>query len=81
MFSIVNSGVYKNLAREVLTTTSIAAFIVVYNAIFGGYTDFSGDQHAALVNSIWTPLLCLPLAPFTLSSPSLGLLLGECLSL
>jgi ion channel-forming bestrophin family protein len=76
MRSVVNSGVYKNLAREVSTTTAIATIVVVYNALVGGYTDLMGVQHAALVESMWTPLLTLPLAPFTLSSPSLGLLLG-----
>jgi ion channel-forming bestrophin family protein len=74
--SIVSSGVYKNLAREVSTTTGIATFIVLYNAMVGGYQDWEGVKHAALISSIWTPMLTLPLAPFTLSSPSLGLLLG-----
>jgi hypothetical protein len=74
--SIVSSGVYKNLAREVSTTTGIATFIVLYNAMVGGYQDWDGVKHAALISSVWTPMLTLPLAPFTLSSPSLGLLLG-----
>lgn len=74
--SLFVSGVYKSLAREVSATTAIAAFLCLYNAAVGGYTDFAGVQHAALVTSPFLPLFGLPLAPFTLSSPSLGLLLG-----
>ena len=73
--SMVNSGVYKSLAREVLATTGVAAFLVLWNAVAGGYTDFNGVQHAAAIDAL--PQLTLPLTPFTLLSPSLGLLLGK----
>jgi putative membrane protein len=72
-----NSGVYKNLAKEVLATTSIATLLVLWNGAVGGYSDLEGVHHAALINNIFFPLLALPLAPFTISSPSLGLLLGK----
>eukprot|EP00591_Stephanopyxis_turris_P015137 CAMPEP_0195538954 /NCGR_PEP_ID=MMETSP0794_2-20130614/49800_1 /TAXON_ID=515487 /ORGANISM="Stephanopyxis turris, Strain CCMP 815" /LENGTH=418 /DNA_ID=CAMNT_0040672965 /DNA_START=28 /DNA_END=1284 /DNA_ORIENTATION=- len=72
--SIFVSGVYKSLGREVVATTGLATFIVIYNAIIGGYTDFENHQHAALIATN-LPLMGLPLNPFTLSSPSLGLLL------
>jgi len=75
--SITSSGVYKGVGREVLATTAIATFVVLYNCAVGGYADFEGIKHDALISSQWLPLLGLPLAPFTLSSPSLGLLLGE----
>lgn len=75
--SMTSSGVYKGVGREVLATTAIATFVVLYNCAVGGYADFSGVKHDALISSQWLPLLGLPLAPFTLSSPSLGLLLGE----
>ena len=71
--SMVNSGVYKSLGREVLATTFIATFLVVWNALTGGYTDFDGVQHEAIISAL--PQLTLPLTPFTLLSPSLGLLL------
>jgi ion channel-forming bestrophin family protein len=74
--SLFSSGIYKNLGREVTATTAVAAFVCLYNAIVGGYTDFEGIKHAALVSSSLLPLLGLPLAPFTLSTPALGLLLG-----
>jgi len=69
------SGVYKSLANEVLITTGIATVLVGYNLIVGGYTDFEGTNHAAIISSGYLPVVGLPLAPFTLSSPSLGLLL------
>mmetsp|Transcript_18989 Transcript_18989/g.28947 ORF Transcript_18989/g.28947 Transcript_18989/m.28947 type:complete len:421 (+) Transcript_18989:112-1374(+) len=71
--SMYNSGVYKSLGREVFATTAIATFLVVFNALTGGYTDFDGVQHEAIISSL--PQLTLPLTPFTLLSPSLGLLL------
>lgn len=74
--TMVNSGVYKSLAKEVLATTAVATFLVVWNAVAGGYTDLEGVQHAAIMSAL--PMLVLPLTPFTLLSPSLGLLLGEC---
>jgi hypothetical protein len=70
------SGVYKNIGREILATTSIATFVCLYNALVTGYTDFEGVQHAAVITSQFLPKIGLPLAPFTLASPSLGLLLG-----
>ena len=74
LFSMVNSGVYKSLAREVTATTAFAAFLVVWNGLTGGYVDLSGVQHDAVLPNL--PGLTLPLTPFTLLSPSLGLLLA-----
>mmetsp|Transcript_21589 Transcript_21589/g.45420 ORF Transcript_21589/g.45420 Transcript_21589/m.45420 type:complete len:408 (-) Transcript_21589:129-1352(-) len=71
--SMVNSGVYKSLAKEVFATTAVAAFLCFWNALTGGYTDLDGVQHAAVISAL--PQLTLPLTPFTLLSPSLGLLL------
>jgi len=73
--SLTSSGIYKSMAREVSATTAVATFVCLYNALVGGYTDFEGVQHGALVADNLLPLLGLPMAPFTLSSPSLGLLL------
>uniref|UniRef100_A0A7S3L7Z1 Bestrophin homolog n=1 Tax=Amphora coffeiformis TaxID=265554 RepID=A0A7S3L7Z1_9STRA len=75
LLAIFKSGVYKNLTREVGTTTLIATFVVAYNAIVGGYQDFEGTKHAALISSQYLPVLTLPMTAFTLTSPSLGLLL------
>lgn len=72
--SLTSSGVYKSLATEVLTTTGIATFIVAYNALVGGFTDFTGIEHPALFDGT---VIGLPLTPFTLASSSLGLLLGK----
>jgi len=71
--SMVNSGVYKSLGREVAATTAIASFVVFWNGLTGGFTDLSGVQQDAIITAL--PQLTLPLTPFTLLSPSLGLLL------
>lgn len=76
LLAIFKSGVYKNLGREVWTTTSIAIFVVLFNAVVGGYEDFEGVKQAALISSPFFPTLTLPMTAFTLTSPSLGLLLG-----
>uniref|UniRef100_A0A7S4J9K7 Bestrophin homolog n=1 Tax=Odontella aurita TaxID=265563 RepID=A0A7S4J9K7_9STRA len=53
--------------------TAIAAVLVAYNTAAGGYVDFEGVKHDAVLNA---PLLGMPLAPFTVVSSSLGLLLA-----
>ena len=58
---------------EVVLVTSFAAFIVAYNAIAGGLTDFDLVKHGAIIPHL--PLLGLPLSFFTLTGSSLGLLL------
>jgi len=73
--AMFNSGVYKNLGREVGAVTLVATMLVLYNAAVGGYQDLLGAKHAALISSQFLPTLSLPLAAFTLTSPSLGLLL------
>ena len=74
--SILNSGIARQLAKEVGFVAAISTFIVVWNALLvAGYDDFSGLRHAPLISSDLLPLLKLPADPFTLSSPALGLLL------
>lgn len=75
LLAIANSGVYKNVQKEILATTGVATFVVLYNGLVGGFQDFSGNQMEALIQSPLLPVFGLPMAPFTLSSPSLGLLL------
>lgn len=76
LLAIFKSGVYKNLGREVWATTLVAAFVCVYNGLVGGFQDFEGTKQAALISTDFLPKLALPLSAFTLTSPSLGLLLG-----
>ena len=70
------SGVYKNIGREVFATTAIAVFVFLYNMLAGGYTDFAGVEHEAVLQGGSVLKLGLPLSTFTLASGSLGLLLG-----
>jgi len=73
--SIITSGIYKNIAKEVLFVTAIATVLVVGNSITGSYQDFSGVTHDGLLKDTIIPSLSLPMTPFSLSSASLGLLL------
>ncbi|GFH56226.1 hypothetical protein CTEN210_12702 [Chaetoceros tenuissimus] len=73
--NFASSGVYKSLFKEVTAVTTVASFVVVWNMIFGDYTDLEGVKHAGIMKDSFIPALSLPLVPFTLSSPSLGLLL------
>ena len=76
VLSTVNSGVVRQLAKEVGFVVATATFVVFWNSLLGeGYSDFSGVHHDPLVQGL--PLMELPITPFTLSSPALGLLLGE----
>jgi hypothetical protein len=74
--SIVASGIYKNIGAEVAAITTVAALIVIWNALCGSYDDFSNVRHPGVFYDI-LPVLTLPVAPFTLLSTSLGLLLGK----
>ena len=76
LLAIFNSGVYKNLGREVFMVSLVAVFVCIYNAIVGGYIDWNGISQDAIIQNQFFPKLGLPLASFTLTSPSLGLLLG-----
>jgi hypothetical protein len=76
LLAIFKSGVYRNINREVAAVGTVAAFVVIFNCLANGYTDLEGIQHAALLP---VDKIGLPLAAFTLTSPSLGLLLGTLL--
>jgi len=75
LFSIVNSGIYKNVGREVASTTSIATLVFLWNILTVGYDDWNQIHHLPLINSYYVPGVTLPMAAFTLASGSLGLLL------
>ena len=66
------------MGREIIATTSVALVVVLWNALTGGYDDFNQVHHDAIINSFYLPQWKLPMAPFTLASSSLGLLLGTC---
>ena len=72
--TFLTSGIYRSLFKEVASVTSIATFVVAWNCLFGEYQDLKSITHEGIFHGV-LPLLQLPLAAFTLSSPSLGLLL------
>lgn len=65
----------QNVGREVLTVTVIATFVMLWNMLTGEYTDLVGGVHPGILRGQYTPVLSLPMNPFTLSSSFLGLLL------
>eukprot|EP00563_Minutocellus_polymorphus_P020005 CAMPEP_0197721830 /NCGR_PEP_ID=MMETSP1434-20131217/4742_1 /TAXON_ID=265543 /ORGANISM="Minutocellus polymorphus, Strain CCMP3303" /LENGTH=399 /DNA_ID=CAMNT_0043306895 /DNA_START=62 /DNA_END=1258 /DNA_ORIENTATION=+ len=66
------SGIYRGILKEVGTVAVISSFVVLWNVFLGeGWIDSAGAHH----DTFGLPLLKLPLTPFTLASPSLGLLL------
>jgi len=73
--SILTSGIYKNIAKEVWFVVLSAAAIILWNAITGDFQDLASVSHPGLLKNTLIPVLTLPLTPFTLSSASLGLLL------
>jgi len=76
LFSTYRSGIVRQLAREVGVVVGISATVCLWNALLvNGYEDLQGIHHAALATGMSLPALGLPLEPFTLSSPALGLLL------
>ncbi len=75
--TFTKSSIYRSLFKEVTATTTVASFVVLWNMLFGEYQDLQSITHNGLLHDSVIPILALPLAPFTLSSPSLGLLLGK----
>jgi hypothetical protein len=77
ILTTTSSGIYKNVGREVWAAAIMATFLFLWNMATGGYTDFEGIQHEAVIQNQFLPPLRFPLAAFTMSSPFLGLLLGK----
>ena len=77
--SILKSGIYSNLSEEVTLIVGSACALIAWNCLFGEYQDLAGVTHPGPLSGTIFPCLALPITPFTLSSPSLGLLLGKCL--
>ena len=75
LITLTDSGIFRSLFREVATTTVVAGALVTWNCIFGDYQDFTGMVHDGPMKGV-LPILSMPLAPFTLVSPSIGLLLS-----
>ena len=75
--STVSSGIVRSLLTEVLIVALVAVVAVLWNSIsVTGWADLTGSIHGPLFGG-WPSflLLSLPALPFTLSAPSLGLLL------
>ncbi len=67
----------QNIAFEVFAMTAFTALVMFYNGLVTGFTDTSGVTYDPAWSSPFLPPLTLPTAVFSLTSPSLGLLLGK----
>lgn len=75
--TLFNSGIYKNIGKEVALVTVMAMFVWGWNLLVGGYQDLAGVMHDPILKENWAMMIGLPLTPFTVLNSSLGLLLGE----
>ena len=72
---LLKSGIMRTLWPELLKYTSIAFFVCIYNSLLvTGYEDLGGMHHEALTSDF--PVCKLPTDFFSLTTPSLALLLG-----
>ena len=78
MQTIFSSGVSQALSTELTFITATAAFVVFFNALIGGYTDFGGVQHPGPLQDFFPIIgnkIALPAMPFTVAMPALALLI------
>jgi hypothetical protein len=77
LVDIFNSAIVRQLTGDCLVLAGIGAFIVAYNAfVVTGYDGiFDGIHHDPIVSGTY-PLLSMPGAFFSLTSPFLSFLLG-----
>jgi len=73
--TLFQSGIYKQIGREVFMTISVAVSVCVWNALVGGYEDFGGVMHDPVIQESWATKVGMPMDVFNILSPSLGLLL------
>ena len=73
MRNLFKSGILRARYQEVGAVMAFASAVVFYDALTGGVTDLSGVKQAALLPFL--PVITLPLSIFSLTAPSLGLLL------
>ena len=73
MKSTLKSGILRARYKEVAFVGAVATFVVFWNTLAAGYVDLDNVKHGAIIEHL--PLLNIPTTVFTLTSPSLGLLL------
>ena len=68
------SRILRGLFQQVSFIGWVATFTVCWNGLTGGFVDFGGVHRAPLLKGL--PMMVLPMELFSLTSSSLGLLLG-----
>ena len=66
--TLINSGIYKNIGREVVACTAVATFVCGWNLLVGGYQDFSGVMHDPILDQPVSARYSSDVLPNTISS-------------
>lgn len=75
LLDILKSSVVRQLFKDLVFISSVAAFVCVYNGLLvTGYDDFASVHHDALAQGF--PIMKMSGQFFALTSPALALLLG-----
>ena len=69
----LSSGILRARYKEVAFVGAVSTFVVLWNNVATGFVDFDNLAHGPLLQHL--PKLNIPPTVFTLTSPSLGLLL------
>ena len=73
MQTILESGIVRARNRELSITIATASLLCLWNGLAGGFTDLDNVKHGAILEHL--PVFSVPLSVFSLTAPSLGLLL------
>jgi predicted membrane chloride channel (bestrophin family) len=71
--SLFESGVLRARYKEIAIVMGFASFLAVWNSIAGGYYDLDNVKQAPLIEHL--PVVSVPLSIFSLTAPTLGLLI------
>ena len=71
--TLFDSGIIRSRYKELIFVGAVAAATIAINVVTTGYMDFDGVKQPALIPHL--PTFSIPISLFTLTSPTLGLLL------
>jgi predicted membrane chloride channel (bestrophin family) len=71
--TLFDSGIIRSRYKELLFVGGVAALTIAVNCVTAGYVDFDNVKQPPIIPHL--PTFSIPIALFTLTSPTLGLLL------
>ena len=71
--TLFDSGIIRSRYKELLFVGGVAALTIALNCVTSGYVDFDNVKQPPIIPHL--PTFSIPIALFTLTSPTLGLLL------